>query len=135
MAGPAQYRTTPRDGQGGDAACPRGNLCRGKRLLVVASIAEQASTKAVGGNAMQQAKTILVLGLSAVLCALAGPSAQAQGYPTKPVTLIVPWPAGGSTDLVLRALADATQKHLGQPIVVENKPGASGTLGGAQMAA
>jgi tripartite-type tricarboxylate transporter receptor subunit TctC len=84
---------------------------------------------------MQQAKTTLVLGLLAVLCALAGPSAQAQGYPTKPVTLIVPWPAGGSTDLVLRALADATQKHLGQPIVVENKPGASGTLGGAQMAA
>ena len=51
------------------------------------------------------------------------------------MTLIVPWPAGGSSDLALRALADATQKHLGQPIVIENKPGASGTLGPAQMAA
>ncbi len=84
---------------------------------------------------MQRLKSILVLGLVAALGTFAGTSAQAQSYPTKPVTLIVPWPAGGSTDLVLRALADATQKHLGQPIVIENKPGASGTLGGAQMAA
>jgi tripartite-type tricarboxylate transporter receptor subunit TctC len=61
--------------------------------------------------------------------------ASAQNFPTKPVTFIVPWPAGGSSDLVMRALAEATQKHLGQPIVIENKPGASGTLGPAQMAA
>ena len=61
--------------------------------------------------------------------------AQAQNFPSKPVTLIVPWPAGGSSDLVLRALADAAQKHLGQPIVIENRAGASGTLGPAQMAA
>ena len=66
---------------------------------------------------------------------LTGTPAQAQSYPSRPVTLIVPWPAGGSTDLAMRALADATQKHLGQPIVVENKPGAAGTLGPAQMAA
>ena len=71
----------------------------------------------------------------AALTALAGAAAQAQTFPTKPVTLIVPWPAGGSTDLAMRALADATQKHLGQPIIIENKPGASGTLGPAQMAA
>jgi tripartite-type tricarboxylate transporter receptor subunit TctC len=69
-----------------------------------------------------------------VALAITGP-AQAQTYPTKPVTFIVPWPAGGSSDLVMRALAEATQKHLGQPIVVENRPGASGTLGPAQMAA
>jgi tripartite-type tricarboxylate transporter receptor subunit TctC len=61
--------------------------------------------------------------------------AQAQNFPAKPVTLIVPWPAGGSSDLVLRALAEATQKHLGKPIVIENRAGASGTLGAAQMAA
>ena len=61
--------------------------------------------------------------------------AGAQGFPTKPVTLIVPWPAGGSTDLGMRALAEGAQKHLGQPIVIENKPGAGGTLGPAQMAA
>jgi tripartite-type tricarboxylate transporter receptor subunit TctC len=59
----------------------------------------------------------------------------AQTFPSKPVTLIVPWPAGGSTDLAMRAFAEAAQKHLGQPVVVENRAGASGTLGPAQMAA
>src|SRR5690242_15021083 len=53
-------------------------------------------------------------------------AASGQNFPAKPVTLIVPWPAGGSTDLVLRSLANATQKHLGQSIVIENRPGAGG---------
>lgn len=53
----------------------------------------------------------------------------AQAFPSKPVTLIVPWPAGGSTDIVMRAMADAAGKELGQAVVVENKAGASGTLG------
>ena len=75
------------------------------------------------------------IALSAVLLLAGAVPASAQTYPTKPVTFIVPWPAGGSSDLVMRALADATQKHLGQPIAVENRPGASGTLGPAQMAA
>jgi tripartite-type tricarboxylate transporter receptor subunit TctC len=61
--------------------------------------------------------------------------AGAQSFPTKPVTLICPLPAGGATDVVMRALAEATTKHLGQPIVVENKPGGSGTVGPATMAA
>ena len=69
------------------------------------------------------------------LASLCAGAAQAQTFPTKPVTLIVPWPAGGSTDLGMRALAEGAQKHLGQPIVIENKPGAGGTLGPAQMAA
>src|SRR2546430_9256713 len=62
-------------------------------------------------------------------------SAQAQSFPSRPVTLIVPWPAGGSTDVGMRALASATEKHLGQPIVIENRPGGSGTLAPGQMAA
>jgi len=61
--------------------------------------------------------------------------AEAQTYPSRPVTLIVPWAAGGTTDVALRALATATQKHLGQTILVENRPGAAGTLGPQQMAA
>src|SRR6185295_4662010 len=72
--------------------------------------------------------------LAAAVVAFAG-VAQAQQFPTRPVTLIVPWPAGGSTDIGMRALASATEKHLGQSIVIENKPGAGGTIGPANMAA
>ena len=62
-------------------------------------------------------------------------SARALDYPTRPVTLIVPFPAGGTTDVALRALATATEKYLGQSIVVENRAGAAGTLGPANVAA
>ena len=72
--------------------------------------------------------------LIASVVAFAG-IAHAQQFPTRPVTLIVPWAAGGGTDLSLRALASAAEKHLGQSIVIENKPGAGGTLGPADMAA
>src|SRR3978361_2474584 len=71
----------------------------------------------------------------ATLGALAGATAGAQEYPTKPVTLIVPWPAGGSTDISMRAIADAASKHLGQPIAIDNKAGGGGTVGPATMAA
>jgi len=60
--------------------------------------------------------------------------AQAQTFPVRPVTIVVPFPAGGSTDITLRTLATATEKYLGQPIIIENRPGASGTLGPAQVA-
>ena len=59
----------------------------------------------------------------------------AQDYPARPVTLIVPWPAGGPTDVSMRAVAEAAQKHLGQPIIIENKAGGAGTVGPATMAA
>jgi tripartite-type tricarboxylate transporter receptor subunit TctC len=72
--------------------------------------------------------------LAAAFFALAG-IAQAQQFPARSVTLIVPWPPGGSTDIAMRALAQATEKHLGQPIVIENRPGAAGTLGPGNMAA
>ena len=72
--------------------------------------------------------------LAAAMLAFAG-AAQAQQFPNRPVTLVVPWPAGGGTDIGMRALATATEKHLGQKIVIENKPGASGTIGPANMAA
>ena len=70
----------------------------------------------------------------AVFAALSLPAA-AQSFPSQPVKLIVPWPPGGSSDVVLRALADATTKHLGQPITIENKAGATGTIGAATVAA
>lgn len=85
---------------------------------------------------MLRLRLLAVVGaLAAIAGAMSAQPAHAQSFPTKPVTLIVPWPAGGSTDLAMRAFADAAQKHLGQQIVIENKAGASGTLGPAQMAA
>ncbi|MDB5946642.1 MAG: hypothetical protein JWQ33_1668 [Ramlibacter sp.] len=49
-------------------------------------------------------------------------------FPSKPITLIVPWPAGGATDFSMRILGDIAARHLGQPVIVENRPGAAGTL-------
>ena len=68
----------------------------------------------------------------AVLAAL--PGAEAQQYPEKPITMIVPWAAGGSTDQTSRVLAKAAEATLGQPIVAVNKPGASTTIGMAELA-
>lgn len=62
-------------------------------------------------------------------------NAVAQNFPTKPITLIVPWTAGGATDIAMRAIAEVASKHLGQPIVVDNRAGGSGTVGPATMAA
>jgi len=59
----------------------------------------------------------------------------AAEFPTKAVTLICPWPPGGSTDVTMRVLAEATSKYLGKPVVIENKAGGSGTVGPATMAA
>jgi tripartite-type tricarboxylate transporter receptor subunit TctC len=73
-----------------------------------------------------------ILGLAAGL--LFALSAQAQSFPTKPVTLIVPWPAGGSTDIYFRKLGEVAARHLGQPLVIDNKPGGSGMNGPATMA-
>jgi tripartite-type tricarboxylate transporter receptor subunit TctC len=68
----------------------------------------------------------LVLGIA--LMAVAGP-APAQTYPDRPVRLIVPFAAGGANDIVARLIQPSLERTLGQPIVVENKPGASGIIG------
>ena len=56
-------------------------------------------------------------------------------YPTRPITLVVPWPAGGATDITMRVLADVAGRSFGTPMVVENKPGAGGTLVGPALRA
>ena len=58
----------------------------------------------------------------------------AQAWPTKPISLIVPFPAGGTTDVLARALADKLQQSLGQPVIVESRPGAGATLGADYVA-
>ena len=57
-----------------------------------------------------------------------GLQAQTEAFPAKPIKLVIAFPAGGPTDITMRALADNASKILGQPVVVENKPGAGGTL-------
>ncbi len=74
---------------------------------------------------------IRVLASCAAL-AMAG-AASAQAFPTKPVTMVVPFTAGGPTDAVGRALAQAMSKTLGQSVVIENVGGAGGTVGGAKV--
>jgi tripartite-type tricarboxylate transporter receptor subunit TctC len=61
-------------------------------------------------------------------------SAQAQGYPSRPITVVVPFPAGGPSDVVARIVAEHMGKVLGQTMVIENVGGAGGTIGGARVA-
>jgi tripartite-type tricarboxylate transporter receptor subunit TctC len=58
---------------------------------------------------------------------------RAQTFPARPIKYICPWPAGGSTDIVMRSLAESASKFLGQNVIVENKPGAGGMLGAVEM--
>ncbi|MGE0349415.1 tripartite tricarboxylate transporter substrate binding protein [Hydrogenophaga sp.] len=85
-------------------------------------------------SSRRRALLLAATAAAAVAASWGAAHAQAQPYPNRPVTLIVPWPAGGSTDRHLRTLAEIASKHLGQPIVIENRPGAGGTLGPANMA-
>ena len=65
---------------------------------------------------------------AAALTAVSLGTASAQSFPAKPVKLVIAFPAGGPTDISMRVLADNASKILGQPVIVENKPGAGGTL-------
>lgn len=74
------------------------------------------------------ARKLALLGLLVAL------PAAAQQFPSRPITLICPWPPGGSTDTHLRRFAEIATKYVGQPILVENKPGGGGMLGPGNMA-
>ena len=75
----------------------------------------------------------LLLSLPALAIAPALGRAQAS-YPTRPISLVVPWAPGGTTDILARVLAEPLRQALGQPLVVENKTGASGNTGSAVVA-
>jgi tripartite-type tricarboxylate transporter receptor subunit TctC len=78
------------------------------------------------GGATMQVRTMLVAGWCLAL--LGGPL-WAQGYPAKPVRLVLPFPTGGPTDILGRLLGQKLFENLGQPVVAENRPGAGGNLG------
>jgi tripartite-type tricarboxylate transporter receptor subunit TctC len=61
-------------------------------------------------------------------------AALAQGFPSKPIKFVVPFTAGSGTDIIARTVGDAMSKSMGQPILIENKPGAGGTIAAAQVA-
>jgi tripartite-type tricarboxylate transporter receptor subunit TctC len=72
--------------------------------------------------------------LAASVCALAAPAALAQAYPAKNITIILPYSAGGSSDVLARATAKLLGEAWGRNIVVDNRPGASGMIGAEQVA-
>ena len=76
---------------------------------------------------MKKALTVLITGLVLAV------GVQAAGYPNRTVTIIVPYPPGGSPDLLARLMGQKMSEKLGQPFVVENKPGATGAIGATQV--
>lgn len=72
--------------------------------------------------------------LAALILGLIAGTALAQGYPSKPVRMVVPYPAGSTPDVIGRTLAERLQKSLGQPFVVENRSGAGGNIGAEAVA-
>lgn len=85
---------------------------------------------------MDSTRRQFVLGSVGAAAALAvAPRAFASAYPERPITFICPWPAGGTADVTMRALCTAAGRALGQSVVVDNKPGASGMLGLKAMSA
>ena len=79
--------------------------------------------------------TRILMALCCVAMSLAAPAAtHAQTFPSKPIRLVVPYPAGGATDLMARFLQEALTKSLGQPVIVDNRPGAAGVIGSWEVA-
>jgi len=84
---------------------------------------------------MSQNRRRFITQASIAATAIALPGwARAQAYPSRPIRYICPWPAGGSTDAVIRSLSESASKTLGVQIIVDNKPGAGGMLGAAELA-
>jgi tripartite-type tricarboxylate transporter receptor subunit TctC len=75
-----------------------------------------------------------LLQATALTLSLVGGSAMAQAWPARPISLVVPFPAGGTTDVLARAVGQELSKSLGQPVIVESRPGAGATLGADYVA-
>src|SRR3954463_11626564 len=92
-----------------------------------------------GGRSWEERMTrlLVLLGLASCLTAPLGTPlgmpARAADFPSQPGRMIVPWPAGGTTDIVMRAFNDMAGKVLGVQVISDNKPGATGTLGAVAL--
>lgn len=75
----------------------------------------------------------LFIGAALASAALLVGGAQADGYPSKPVSIVVSYPPGGDVDAIARLFADKLTSRLGQPVIVENRPGAAGTIGNSYV--
>src|SRR3954465_1670486 len=72
--------------------------------------------------------------LAGIFSAVVGALAHGQPFPSKPVRVVVPFPAGGTTDIVARLVGPRMVESMGQPVLVENKGGAGGQIGAAEVA-
>ncbi|MGA0571526.1 tripartite tricarboxylate transporter substrate binding protein [Variovorax sp. VNK109] len=80
-----------------------------------------------------QRRQLLQMAGAALAAPAIGARAQSGAFPNKPIRLVIAFPAGGPTDITMRSLADNAARVLGQPVIVENKPGAGGTLPAQQL--
>ncbi len=104
------------------------------RRVVVEPIPRRRKTmNAMKGDLMKR-RFLALLSMTAATLALASIAAAAQDYPTKPITLIVSYPAGGGADLMARVLAPKLSATLKQPVIVDNRPGASGQIAASYVA-
>jgi tripartite-type tricarboxylate transporter receptor subunit TctC len=85
-------------------------------------------------SAMKLPRSVVLAPVALIFAAQPGPMAQAQDYPVRPVTLIVPWAAGGAQDVLGRMLAPKLADRLGKAVSVENRPGAASVIGMAAAA-
>ena len=77
---------------------------------------------------IQSAAALAAYSMTQQASAQAPSTSSGQAFPAKPIKLVIAFPAGGPTDVTMRVLADNASKIFGQPVIVENKPGAGGTL-------
>jgi tripartite-type tricarboxylate transporter receptor subunit TctC len=77
---------------------------------------------------------IVVGTVTLLILAMGAKFSLAEQWPSKPITIIHPWAAGGASDLITRAFAEGLEKRLRVPVIVENKPGGSGLIGAAAAA-
>ena len=91
------------------------------------------SNTSLQGHKVRRACLILISCAAGVAAIAPMGFAHAQTYPFKPITMVVPFPPGGPTDQVARVLAQKLSEQMGQSVVVDNKPGANGNIGGAYV--